>query len=121
MTSNSDWMQSDSDRMHTDHSFTQVAHNLLSYSFYLSSTNLLEKIIEEAERHSSKKQRSILMYLLFYLLEKANPPNSQGPETKTQATMVKDINVVSPFSKHAQRLPEPALSQDDRECQISKL
>jgi hypothetical protein len=58
------------------------------------------------------------MYLLFYLLEKANPPNSQGPETKTQATMAKSVNVAPSFSKHARRFPKPALSQDDRERQV---
>jgi hypothetical protein len=38
MPCDSDRMQSDSDQMHTSHSFTLVAHNLLSYSFYLYST-----------------------------------------------------------------------------------
>jgi hypothetical protein len=38
-------MTSDSDRMRTDHPpFTQVAHNLLSYSLYLSSTISLHYI-----------------------------------------------------------------------------
>jgi hypothetical protein len=46
MTSGSDRMQSDWDRMYTDHSFTQVAHNLLSYSFYLSLTKGLYPILK---------------------------------------------------------------------------
>jgi hypothetical protein len=37
-------MTSDSDRMRAGHPFTQVAHNLLSYSFYLSSTALCKVV-----------------------------------------------------------------------------
>jgi hypothetical protein len=48
-------------------------------------SNLLKKRSEEAKRRS-KKHSCILLYRLLYLLEKANPSNSQGSETKTQAT-----------------------------------
>jgi hypothetical protein len=61
-------------------------------------SNLLKKGIEEAKRRSDK-QRCILLYRLLHLLEKAIPSTSQGPETKTQTTMTKDFNVVSPLSK----------------------
>jgi hypothetical protein len=67
-------LSSKEEKSHTLHYMKQCID--LTYS-----SNELKK-----QKDAARNRGVLLLHRLCYLLGKANPPNSQGPETETQAT-----------------------------------